>query len=73
MLMNCYNPMIQPIVEYNLEKMRLLKKNKSSMRHALPLVKYLALTILILSIGTFGLSQSDSTQQNPIADSAEIK
>jgi len=65
--------MIQPIVEYNLEKMRLLKKNKSSMRHALPLVKYLALTILILSIGTFGLSQSDSTQQNPIADSAEIK
>jgi len=43
------------------------------MRYVFALVKYPLLTISILLIGNFCLSQNDSTQQNPIADSAEIK
>jgi hypothetical protein len=53
--------------------MRLVEKNKSTMRYAFSLAKYLVLTIFILGIQETGLSQTDSTQQIPVTDSAEIK
>ncbi|HEV8505902.1 MAG TPA: mechanosensitive ion channel protein, partial [Chitinophagaceae bacterium] len=43
------------------------------MRPVFAILKYFVPTILVLLIGKFCVSQSDSTQQTPVIDSAEIK
>src|SRR6185436_6253541 len=48
-------------------------RGSPAIRHVSPCIKYFSLAILFFLTWGRGFSQNDSTQQTPVADSAEIK